>query len=73
MKDTAPSILSQSASSNFAAYVLTTLLFCLSHVSRAKFTNPSGSEVIYSYSIADVLIKFKHTQTNRSLCLSTII
>jgi len=50
MNDTAPSILSQIASNNLAAYVLRTLEFCLSHVSKANATNYSGSDVIYSYS-----------------------
>lgn len=71
--ETDPSMLSQSASNNLAACVLGILLFYLSHVSNDKLTNESGSLIIVSNSLSEVLIRLKQTCTIKSRDLSDII
>lgn len=61
MRVTAPSILSQSASMSFAAYVLMMYDFWRSQVSRARLTNSWGLSYIYYLSVSVVLIIWKQT------------
>lgn len=51
MNETDPSMLSQIASRSLAPYVFITYDFCLSHISKAKVMNYSGSVIIYSSSL----------------------
>lgn len=71
--ETEPSMLSQSASNNLAECVFGILLFYLSHVSNDKLTNESGSLIIVSISLSDVLMRLKQTFTIKSRDLSDII
>ena len=61
MRVTAPSMLSQSASINFAAWVLMMYDFWRSHVSKARLTNSWGLSNIYCLSDSVVLIIWKQT------------